>query len=363
MLKSAVIQWFSQTILSSQTIHYSFPFLSVPNPTASNLFHIRPFITLIFILSTIKWQNSSIVISTQSPLLILCSGCAVHVSKSFKHPHAPNSLFHPVSFFSSQMQSPNLFQILHCFMYYKPRQFRPSLSPFFFFLFLCTLPTSLHLECCATPFMLPFQRRNAHSHISFFNSSHNFDSLRSASMRLSDKRSLYSSIHHYTAAQPVFGTKSFHCSQISFVFLNLLIGVCAEMPRSQWIAVCIDSIKKMICTSPDGLWTCLTTFYSLFSHQTGVLTICDERRKRGIFAFINFTLWTQLIILVYRTIQSGRSCDESVSGAECDECGERNEHGEGRRGDSEDGRLRWIDDVRWKMFKISHLREIDRTNE
>ena len=158
-------------------------------------------------------------------MLILCSGCAVHVSKSFKHPHAPNSLFHPVSFFSSQMQSPNLFQILHCFMYYKPRQFRPSLSPFFFFLFLCTLPTSLHLECCATPFMLPFQRRNAHYHISFFNSSHNFDSLRSASMRLSDKRSLYSSIHHYTAAQPVFGTKSFHCSQISFVFLNLLIGV------------------------------------------------------------------------------------------------------------------------------------------
>ena len=158
MLKLAVIQWFSQTILSSQTIHYSFPFLSVPNPTASNLFHIRPFITLIFILSTIKWQNSSIVISTQSPLLILCSGCAVHVSKSFKHPHAPNSLFHPVSFFSSQMQSPNLFQILHCFMYYKPRQFRPSLSPFFFFLFLCTLPTSLHLECCATPFMLPFHK-------------------------------------------------------------------------------------------------------------------------------------------------------------------------------------------------------------
>ena len=27
----------------------------------------------------------------------------------------------------------------------------------------------------------------------------------------------------------------------------------AEMPHSQWIAVCIDSIKKMICSSPDGL--------------------------------------------------------------------------------------------------------------
>ena len=113
--------------------------------------------------------------------------------------------------------------------------------------------------------MLPFQQRNAQSHTSFFNSSHIFDSLRSASMRLSDDCSLYSSIPHRTAAQPALGTKSYHCSQIPFVFLNLLIGVCVEMLRSQWIAVCIDSIKKMICTSPDGLWTCLTTFYSLFS--------------------------------------------------------------------------------------------------
>ena len=45
-------------------------------------------------------------------------------------------------------------------MHHKPRQFRPSLSlSFFFFLFLRTLPTSLHLECCATPFMHLFQRR------------------------------------------------------------------------------------------------------------------------------------------------------------------------------------------------------------
>ena len=62
--KLAVIQWFSQTILSSQTIHYSFRFLSLPNPTPSNLLHIPPFIPLIFFLSTIKWQNSSIVIPT-----------------------------------------------------------------------------------------------------------------------------------------------------------------------------------------------------------------------------------------------------------------------------------------------------------
>ena len=179
--------------------------------------------------------------------------------------------------------------------------------------------------------MLLFQQRNAHSHTSFFSPSHIISSLRSASMRLSDKRSLHSSIHHYTAAQPVFGTKSFHCSQIPFVFLNLLIGVWEEMPRSQWIAVCIHSIKKMICILPDGLWTCLTTFYSLFSHQTGALAICDVRKKRGIFTFINFTFWNQSILLVYRTLQSGRSCDESVAGAECDECEERNEHGEGRK--------------------------------
>ena len=145
--------------------------------------------------------------------------------KSFEHPHTPNPLFPSnfLLFFPNAFR--NLFQILHCFMYHKPRQFRPSLSPFFFFLFLCTLPTSLHLECCATPFMLPFQRRNAHYHTSFFNSSHNFDSLRSASMRLSDERSLHSSITHHTTVQPALVTKSYHCSQIPFVFLNLLIGV------------------------------------------------------------------------------------------------------------------------------------------
>ena len=97
-------------------------------------------------------------------------------------------------------------------------------------------------------------------------------------------------------------------------------------------------------------------------HLTEALAICDVRRKHGIFAFINFTLWTQSILLVYRTLQPGRSWDESDAGAECDECGERNEHGEGRKSNSEDGRLRWIDDVCWKMFKVSHLREIGRTN-
>ena len=42
-------------------------------------------------------------------------------------PHTPNPLFHPVSFFPNAI--PNLFQILHCFIHHKPRQFHPSLSP------------------------------------------------------------------------------------------------------------------------------------------------------------------------------------------------------------------------------------------
>ena len=86
-------------------------------------------------------------------------------------PHTPNPLFPSNFLLFFPNAFPNLFQILHCFIHHKPRQFRPSL-PFFFFLFLRTLPTRLHLECCATPFMLLFQQRNAQSHTSFFNSSH-----------------------------------------------------------------------------------------------------------------------------------------------------------------------------------------------
>ena len=177
MLKLAVIQWFSQAILSSQTIHYSFHFLSLPNPTPSNLLHIPPFIPLIIFLLIIKWQNSSIVIPIQSPLLILCSGCAVHVSKSFEHP------IHSKSTFSIQFPS----FLPKCIPYSlsNPTLFHTSQTstilsiPFTFLLLLLllsTLPTSLHLECCATPFTLLFQQRNAHYHTAFFNSSNVTDS-------------------------------------------------------------------------------------------------------------------------------------------------------------------------------------------
>ena len=214
--------------------------------------------------------------------------------------------------------------------------------------------------------MLPFQRRNAHSHISFFNSSHIINSLRSVSMRLSDKRSLHSSIPHHTAVQPALGTKSYHCSQIPFVILNLLIGVWAEMPQSQWIAVCIDSIKKMICTSPDGLWTCLTTFSSLFSTSNrsfGHLRCAKNARNLHIHQLHSLeSIYSSCIshTRIWKILWWERCWNWVWWMWRKKWAWWMNE---GRRSDSENGCLRWIDDVCWKMFKVSHLREIDRTNE
>ena len=106
------------------------------------------------------------------PHKVLCFyvlDCIVHVSKSFEHPtHSKSTFSYNFLLFFPHI-FPNLFQILYCFMYHTPRQFRPSLSLSFFH-FFSTLPTILHLECCATPFILLFQQRNAHYHTSFFNS-------------------------------------------------------------------------------------------------------------------------------------------------------------------------------------------------
>ena len=98
-------------------------------------------------------------------------------------------------------------------------------------------------------------------------------------------------------------------------------------------------------------------------HLTGALAICDARRRRGIFTFINFTLWNQSILL-YVALSNQNDpviramLELSVVNVEK----EMRMVKEGRKSNSEDGRLRWIDDVRWKMFKVSHLREIERTN-
>ena len=72
------------------------------------------------------------------PSKVLCFyvlDCIVHVSKSFEHPTHSKSTFPSKFLLSFPNTFPNLVQILHCLMYHKPRQFRPSLSPFFFFFF------------------------------------------------------------------------------------------------------------------------------------------------------------------------------------------------------------------------------------
>ena len=90
-------------------------------------------------------------------------------------PHTPNPLFHPISFFSSLTHSLISFKsyTVSCIT-----NLDNSVHPFHFpsSTFSSTLPTFLHLECCATPFILLFQQRNAHYHTSFFNSSYVTDS-------------------------------------------------------------------------------------------------------------------------------------------------------------------------------------------
>ena len=178
-------------------------------------------------------------------------------------PYTPNPLFHPISFFSSRMQSPNLFQILHCFIHHKPRQFRPSLSPFFFDFFF-TRPAILHPERCATPLILLFQQRNAHSHTSFFNSSHIRFSLicLNATQRWTFSLFIHPSSHRCSTSSrneiiPLF-SDSIHISK----------STDQSVRRDASIAMnrCLHRFyQEMICISPDGLWTCLITFASRFS--------------------------------------------------------------------------------------------------
>ena len=98
--------------------------------------------------------------------------CIVHVSKSFEHP------IH--SKFTFSIQFPSFLPKCIPYSISNPTLFHVSQTstipsiPFTFLLLLLllsTLTTSVHLECCATPFILLFQRRNAHYHTSFLNSS------------------------------------------------------------------------------------------------------------------------------------------------------------------------------------------------
>ena len=67
--------------------------------------------------------------------------CIVRVSKSFEHPIHSKSTFPSNFLLSFPKAFPNLFQIRHCFINHKSRQFRPSLSLSFFSFFF--LPHSL----------------------------------------------------------------------------------------------------------------------------------------------------------------------------------------------------------------------------
>ena len=129
-----VIQWFSQTILSLQTIHYSFHFLCLPNPTPSKLPHIPP----LFHLFSFSQQSNDKTQVLLFPLKVLCFyilDCIIRVSKSFEHPTHSKSTFSSNFLLFFPNAFPNLSQILHCFMYHKPRQFLPSLSLSFFCIF------------------------------------------------------------------------------------------------------------------------------------------------------------------------------------------------------------------------------------
>ena len=193
--------------------------------------------------------------------------------------------------------------------------------------------------------MLPFQQRNAQSHTSFFNSSHIIDSLRSASVRLSDKRSL--SIHPFLIT--LLFNQLLERDHFTVLRFHSYFWICWSECEKR----CLDRNESLFVSILSRKWSahhpmdCERVWlhsirYS--QHLTGALAICDARRMRGIFTFINFTLWTQSILLIYRILQSGRSCDESVARVECDACGERNEHGEGRKEKRQRG---WSPSLNW----------------
>ena len=121
------------TNYSLLTIHYSFHFLSLPSPSPSSLLHIPPFIPLIFFFQQSNDKTQVLLFPSKALCCFYVLDCIVHVSKSFEHPTHSKSTFPSnfLLFFPNTL--PNLFQILYCFINHKPRQFRPSLSPFYYF--------------------------------------------------------------------------------------------------------------------------------------------------------------------------------------------------------------------------------------
>ena len=111
----------------SLLIYYLFRTLhQVTYPTYLLLFHLFSF----FQQSTEKTQ---VLLFPPKVLCFYVLDCVVRVSTSFQHPTHSKSTFsyNFLPFFPNTL--PNLFQIIHCFLYHKPRQFLPSLSLSLFF--------------------------------------------------------------------------------------------------------------------------------------------------------------------------------------------------------------------------------------
>ena len=121
-------QFYLHKLFTTHFVFYLFRTLhQVTYSTYLHLFHLFSF----FQQSNDKTQ---VLLFPPKVLCFYVLDCNIRVSKSFEHPTHSKSTFPSnfLLFFPNTL--PNLFQILHCFMHHKPRQFRPSLSLSFFFL-------------------------------------------------------------------------------------------------------------------------------------------------------------------------------------------------------------------------------------
>ena len=132
-------QFYLHKLFTTHFIFYLFQTLhQVTYFTYLHLFHLFSFF---------QQSNDKTQVLLFPPKVLCCFyvlGCIVHVSKSFEHPTHSKSTFPSYFLLFFPNTFPKLVQILHCFMYHKPRQFRPSLSPFFFyFLIAHSLPVCI----------------------------------------------------------------------------------------------------------------------------------------------------------------------------------------------------------------------------
>ena len=122
-------QFYLHKLFTTHFVFYLFQTLhQVTYSSYLHLFHLFSF----FQQSNDKTQ---VLLFPPKVLCFYVLDCNIRVSKSFEHPTHSKSTFPSNFLLFFPNTFPNLFQILHCFMYHKPRQFRPSLSPFYYYFF------------------------------------------------------------------------------------------------------------------------------------------------------------------------------------------------------------------------------------